>query len=323
LGGSIELVNGDRITGTIVSLADGNLVVKTELAGTITVAVENIRTMESDTPLKIVVAGGQVINRPVEKASGGKIKVAGDDSRTSRQIALKEITAINPPKAAKPKWKGDLSLGLTYSSGNTNDETISGSGNLSKETKKDKITLSADIYKKQVKAAGSSEKITTEDWWKTRGKYDYFLSDKRYVFAQGRYEQDKVALLNKRIITGGGFGFKLIKSDIQNLSLEAGLSNVYEDYDDGSEPSSTVSAIAGYLYDRKINKTFSFKHDLSVFPNVSDPSDYYLTTTAELRAKLNERFFANFKILYDYDATPAQGRKNADTKYILGIGANF
>jgi len=28
-------------------------------------------------------------------------------------------------------------------------------------------------------------------------------------------------------------------------------------------------------------------------------------------------------LLYDYDATPATGRKNADTKYILGIGANF
>jgi putative salt-induced outer membrane protein YdiY len=322
-GDSIELVNGDRITGTVLSLADGKMVIETDLAGTITVAVENIRTVQSKSPLKIIVRHGTEVNAVVQKASDGKIKIVGDADISPQEIALKDIVAINPPAVEEPKWKGEISVGLTHTSGNTNDETTSGSGNLVKETEKDKISLSADIYKKQVESANTSEKITTEDWWKVRGKYDYFLSDKTYAFGQGRYEQDKVALLNKRVIVGGGYGSKWIQSDIQNLSVEAGLSNVYEEYDDGTSGSSSLSAILGYSYDRKINGVFSFIHDMSLFPNINDPADYYLTTTAEFREKINDRFYTNFRVLYDYDASPATGRKNADVKYILGIGANF
>ena len=40
-------------------------------------------------------------------------------------------------------------------------------------------------------------------------------------------------------------------------------------------------------------------------------------------AKLNSRMFTNFKVMYDYDATPAANRKKDDIKYIFGIGANF
>ena len=52
-------------------------------------------------------------------------------------------------------------------------------------------------------------------------------------------------------------------------------------------------------------------------------SDYYLTTTGELRAHFTERMFANFKVILNYDATPAVGAGSTDTKYMLGLGYSF
>ncbi|MHC4105002.1 MAG: DUF481 domain-containing protein, partial [Planctomycetota bacterium] len=52
-------------------------------------------------------------------------------------------------------------------------------------------------------------------------------------------------------------------------------------------------------------------------------SDYYLTSTGEIRAHFTDRMFTNFKAIFDYDSTPAIGAGNTDVKYIWGIGWSF
>lgn len=79
----------------------------------------------------------------------------------------------------------------------------------------------------------------------------------------------------------------------------------------------------GYHYDQQFNKTFSFIHDLTYYPSTEQFNDYFLTSSAELRAKINGHLFSNFKVLFDYDATPATGKGSTDTKYLFGIGLNF
>jgi len=43
----------------------------------------------------------------------------------------------------------------------------------------------------------------------------------------------------------------------------------------------------------------------------------------ELRASLTETMFANFKVIYNFDQTPAPGQGSSDTKYLLGVGLTF
>jgi len=323
-GGSVHLTNGDRVTGKVVKMADGKLTFKSELAGTIEIPLKNIKTLASDEKLEMHFNNGTVLKQPVDiSTTTGRVKIAGDGTIDSQEIAIGDLETINPPLPEPPRWKGNVSVGVTYTSGNTNNETVAFSAGLAKETDKDRITFGADLFKKEVETPDSSEKVTTEDWWKLRGKYDYFYTEKMYVFGEGRYEQDKIALLDRRIIAAGGLGYQWIKSDTQNFSVEAGLSNVFEDYDDGTSGTSKFSAVTGYHYDRKFNNVFSFIHDTSFFPNTADTSDYYLTTSAELRARINTRMFTNFKVLYDYDTTPATNRKKTDIKYIFGVGVDF
>jgi putative salt-induced outer membrane protein YdiY len=322
--GSVHLTNGDRVTGKIVKMAGGKLVVESEMLGTIEIPVGNIKTLDSDEVLDMHFNNGTVLKQSVDMSSTtGRVKIVGDGTVDSQEIAIADLKLINPPLPEPPHWKGDVSVGVTRTTGNTNNDTLAFSAGISKETDKDRITFGADLFKKEVEAPNSTDKLTTEDWWKLRGKYDYFYSKKMYVFGEGRYEQDKVALLDKRVIVGGGLGYQWIKSDAQNFSVEAGLSDVFEDYNDGTQGTSKFSVTTGYHYDLKFNKVFSFIHDTSFFPNTEDTSDYYLTISAELRTKLNTRMFTNFKVLYDYDTTPALNRKRTDVKYIFGIGVNF
>lgn len=322
-GGTVRLTNGDQITGKIVKMGGGKLVLESDLAGVIEIPAKNIETLESDNVLELHFNNGTIVKQQVDAASTGRFKIVGDGTIDSQEIAIGDIEFINPPMPELPRWKGSASVGMTYSTGNTNNETVAFSAALAKETEKDRITFGADLFRKKVETPDSTEKVTTEDWWKLRGKYDYFYSEKMYVFGEGRYEMDKIALLDRRVIAGGGLGYQWLKSETENFSLEAGLSNVFEKYNDGTDGTSKFSLTTGYHYDRKFNDVFSFIHDTSFFPNTADTSDYYLTTSAEIRTMINTRMFTNFKVLYDYDTTPAVNRKKTDVKYILGVGANF
>jgi putative salt-induced outer membrane protein YdiY len=192
---------------------------------------------------------------------------------------------------------------------------------MSKRTEKDRTTLKADAAQKKEEIDGQDE--TTEDWWKVSGKYDYFLSKKTYVFGEGIYETDKIAELDRRVILGGGLGYQWIEKETQNFSTEFGLASVYEKYETDDDSETNLSLQAGYHYDQKFNETFSFIHDLTYYPSTEDFSDYLVTSSAELRAKINDHLFTNFKVLFDYDATPASGQGSTDTKYMFGIGINF
>ena len=305
LAGKIYLTNGDRLTGTVTQMTDGVVTVQTELAGEITLEAKAIRSIQTDAPVKLHYSDGTVAEEPLTETTD-----------------LNRIAAINPPAPETPRWKGDLSAGAIYSSGNTNNESYMFSANMSKRTEKDRTTLKADAARKKERTSTGDDEVT-EDWWKTSAKYDRFLSEKWYMFGQARYETDKIAELDNRIIFGGGSGYQWIESDRTNLSTEAGLACVQESYDDAGSDDSSLSAQAGYHFDHKFNETFSFINDLTYYPSTEQISDYYLTASAELRAKINSRLFTNLKVLFDYDTTPAQDQASTDIKYIFGVGLNF
>ena len=307
----IVMTNGDTLTGTVTKTASGKVVVKTELAGEVQVPLANIQTMSTDKPLEMHLKDGSVVNQPLKAAGDGTVKVAGQ----SEAVKLTAIDKINPER---PRWKGDLSAGATYTTGNTKNESYAFSTNLSKRTEKDRVTFTGDAIRKKE----GSNKVVTEDWWRTGGKYDYFVSKKRYYYGEVNYEVDEIANLDQRLITGGGLGYQWIDNEITSFSSEVGVSWIQEEYGDGTNDES-VAAQAGYRLSHKFNDTFSFIHNMNYYPSTEKVSDYYLTTTGELRAKINSHLFTNFKVLFDYDATPAVGKGSSDLKYIFGAGVTF
>jgi hypothetical protein len=128
-------------------------------------------------------------------------------------------------------------------------------------------------------------------------------------------------------MVGAGVGYQWIESVPFNFSTQAGLASRYEvvkNQDTGELTSdSQMSVQLGYHLDKQLNKTFTAIHDLTYYPSLENSSDYFLTTTGELRAKLTDVIFANFRAILDFDSTPAPGKGKSDVKYILGIGVTF
>ena len=125
------------------------------------------------------------------------------------------------------------------------------------------------------------------------------------------------------MIVGSGGGYQWIESEKMNFSTEAGLASLYEKYENQTDSSSELSAQFGYNLDKKLAKGLKFIHDLTYYPSTEKFSDYYLTSTGEIRAHFTENMFLNFKVILNYDTTPAIDAGTTDTKYMLGLGYSF
>ncbi|UCD53313.1 MAG: DUF481 domain-containing protein [Phycisphaerales bacterium] len=319
----VYLKNGDRYSGTIVKLTDGKLVLKADAAGEVTINQEDIQSLSSAGPLEIHFKDGAVLNQNVQVAQPGQFAIETGPTLRAQTFPLAEVTAINPPPKPKPKWTGSLSAGFTATSGNTSIEAINASFSAVRRSEKDRQTASADYAKGKQDDPDTGEEETIEDWWRAKGQYDYFFSKKFFGFINGSYEKDSIADLDRRVVVGGGAGYQWIESEQTNFSTSLGLASLYEKFDDATDSNSELSAQAGYNFDHQINESVRFLHDLTYFPALDKISDYYLTTTTELRASFTKSMYANFKVIFNYDATPATGRSSTDVKYIFGVGMAF
>lgn len=313
----VELTNGDRVTGKIVTMAEGKMTVETAMMGAVTIDLANVATFSTDEPIKLAFGSGTVLNEKIVGAEAGNFSTAEGGTVQPQTFALSELAAINPPPPAKPEWKGSATAGFTKTTGNTDTTTWSADLTLSRRGEDDRITLGG-IYQ-----LSEDDGTTTRDQWRVNGKYDYFFTEKFYGFLNGSYEKDRIANLDARAIGGLGVGYQWVESDVMNFNTDAGLAFLHEEYSSPDETTNAITAQAGYHFDRKLIDSLTFLHDFRIYPELGSPADFRLSTSAELRAAINKVFFSSFKVLLDHNSAAPSGVDKTDVIYIIGIGANF
>jgi len=315
--------NGDRLTGKIETAVDGKLTLQSKVAGKVTVSLADVQTFSSDEAIEIHLKDGTVVKRKVQAADPNRFAIESGETVQPQALRIADIVTVNPPAKPIPAWTGQISAGFSKTTGNTHNETRSLNVSAIRRSENDRITLNMDYALSRQENPVTGVKMTTEDWWRAKAKYDYFISKKWYAFGDGRYEKDAIALLDRRVLIGGGAGYQWIETDRTKLAAEFGAASLYEKFNNVPESKSEMSIQLGYNFDRKLTKTLEFLNDSTFYPSTKSFSNYYLTSTAELRAHFTPRMFGNFKVIFNYDKTPAPDQGSTDIKYILGVGLSF
>ncbi len=323
LADEVYFKNGDRLSGQIVRMTDGKLVFLSKVVGEVTVNLTDIKTFSSNEPVEVHLKDGTVLHQPVAAAEPNEFALKTAAPLQPQKFPLADVASINPPPAPKPKWTGSVSGALSLTTGNTQANSISGSVSLARRSEQDRTTASADIANTSVTDQDTGEGETTENWWRILGQYDYFFTKKLFGFANGQYEKDDIAHLERRVVVGGGAGYQWIEDEVTMFSTNLGLASVFEKYKFQPETNNQLSLQAGYAFSRQLWKNTKFLNVLTYYPSLDEFSDFFLTSTAEVRTNLTKTMFANFKVIFNYDATPAPDRGTTDTKYLLGVGMNF
>ncbi len=331
----VTLKNGDRFSGSIVSMSDKKLVLKTEHAGTISIDVDAIAQFSSEQPLVVTRTDKQVVSGTV-KAEDSQVAVTTPTG--TQQIPMAEVAVMRSPadQAAYEKslhpgmlegWDGGGNFGLALARGNSDTTNLALGFNAERPSTTDKWTVqAASIYSTNVTNGVSSTSANALGGFI---RYDRNLTKKLFAFGLFAGSYDHAQDLNVRISPSGGLGYHLIASTVTTLDLLGGFGYTYENYSTGYNGSTTgvtnnlINATVGDEFSHKFTPNTTATQDFYFFPYLNGGGGYRGVFDFGVASKLYRAITWNLNFGDRYNSRPVAGKKDNDVLLTTGLGLTF
>ena len=342
----LTLKNGDRLSGTIVKSDDEakTLLIKTDLAGDVTVKWDAITAIVSSQPLHIMLSDGRVIVGRVSTTDGtleiatdgGIVPAAHDAVKAIRDNATQaEMDRLQHPRLLD-YWSGLFDLGLSLTEGNSSTAALTIAGKASRVVPKNKLTLYyTEVYSRD---SNESPALTTANAIHAGVRDEFNLNPRVYAFAFTDFDEDALQHLDLRNVIGGGLGYHIINTKKTQFDGFAGASFNQEYFASYAlanpapppvllfEPSQSrhsAEIVAGESFGTKLGPRTIVSEQLSFFPNLSSTGEYRVTFDANAVTKL--KTWLGWQITFSdrYISDPPIGLKGNDLLLSTGLRLTF
>lgn len=310
----VELDNGDRLSGRIVSLADGVLRLDTAYAGLLALPRERIRAVRTDAPVRVRLADGTEFDGLVQTETPGTVRIRIGELAETGALPLHLMTAINPPRQSDAtQVTVRLSAGGSVASGNTDARSLHLSGEAVARNSVQRVTLDAAINEAEQDGAQTASNA------RLGLKYDHFVSPQAYLYVNSRFEHDGEADLDLRSALGVGAGWQVFDDKTRALALEGGLSYVNEDYGSAPDERFPGARLALKAEQSVWGDRVRLFHDSDLVVSLESLDDYLLRTRTGVRVPVAEQLSLGTSLNYDYDNVPAPGKEKTDTALVFQV----
>ncbi len=329
----ITLKNGDRLTGAIVKSDEKELVMKTDLAGTVTVPLEAVTAINSSNPLFLTLKDGQILSGTVT-TSDGKVQVATKEAGqvTAAKESIRVIRSKDEQTAYEAQldrlrnphlldlWSGSAGASLGGTRGNVNTTSLTLDMNAARTTSRDKVAVYITSLYSRSNATGTP--VTTADAIRGGISYNMNITSRVFGFGFTDMEFDKFAKLDFRFVGGGGLGWHAIKTERNVFDLFFGGSYDKAFYSTGLTQSSG-EVLFGEEYNYNLSKTVVYHEKLTLFPNLSQTGELRMTFDSSLVVGINKWLGLQFSLSDRYLTNPVPGVKRNDLLYTTGVRVTF
>lgn len=311
---TVVLENGDRLSGAIVRMESTSLWLDTAYAGKIKLPWAQVKQIESDKPVRVRLADGTELDGQLLLGGDRQIRIRIGSLAETAPLGLDRVSAINPPRNPdKTMVKGRVSAGGSLASGNTDARTLYLAGEVVARNPVQRVTLDAELNE------ASQDGVDTASNWRLGMKYDHFLKERTYLYANTRFDHDSQTDLDLRSTLGLGGGRQIFDRDDLKLSVEGGVSLVNEDY--GSVPDERFpGARLALKYEQAFwDERFTLFHGSDFLLSLESLEDYLYQSRTGIRLPVGKQLSLGTQLNFDYDAVPAAGKKTTDTAVIFKL----
>jgi len=311
----VRLENGDRITGTVLTLEDKVLTIRTSYAGDLSIPWEAVADIATDGPVDVGLSDDTSFRGVVRAAEDGELSVKAEKVEAPLTFAIGDVAAINP--GPDYQWTAGFNVGLDIEAGNTEKEEYHLNGQFFARTEEARYTVWAE-YDKEYK-----DNDKTKDKSMGTLKYDHFFTEKWYGWFGTLFNRDEFKDLNLRSIASVGPGYQFFETPLSNLSAELGPAYINEDYD-VDEDNNYVGLRWGLAYDSYFfDERVQFFHWNQGIWSLSDSEDIAVYTRTGFRVPLIKGITATLQYNVDWDnAVPAE-EDEVDQRLLLTLGCQL
>jgi putative salt-induced outer membrane protein len=329
----IELKNGDRLTGTITQLDARSLVIKTEFAGTVTIAREAVSRIVAEQPLYTTLKDNQVVvgtvttegeSLAVQTENAGVVRFPKESVQSIRNKELQTAHLAEIERLRNPRlgdlWTGAADVGLSMSQGNAETTSFNVGVNAARATTRDKVTVYFTELFARNSTAGTA--VTTANAKRGGGRYDVNLNDRSFAFGMSDLEFDEFQKLDLRLVLGGGFGWHVRKTEKLGFDFFGGGSMNREYFSTGLDRTSG-EVLLGQEYTQKLSGRATLRERLAFLPNMSERGEFRLNFDTSAVFALNSRIGWHITLSNRYLSNPVPGAQSNDFLLTTGLRVGF
>lgn len=331
----VTLKNGDRVTGTLVTIKGGNMELKSAILGELTIPMAQIATYSSAKPVAVVRKGKETVKGTMELLPSGNLQVKSNGQEQT--LAPANVDLIMPADeyqqkyegpAPKPwqAWKGTAALGESLQRGNQDSNTLTTTIAAIRERPEtvnfERHFRSTFNFATLLSHADEPGSTVTSRTLATGLRQDYLFSSRGFVYGIGLFQHISTEGLYLRQTYGGGLGFQAINNSRETFSIVGGLTYQREHFIAAASDES-MDGMFGEIFGRQFNKRMRLDHNLTFYPNFSEGGQYRFDTTTVFSLKLNTRLALNATFIDLYLSNPPAGNQNNNVTFSTGIGLLF
>lgn len=330
----VTLKNGDRITGTLVNVKGGNLELKSDVLGTLTIPLAQVATFSAEKPAAVMVKGEKPLQGQLQLQPSGDWQVTANGK--SQTVAASSVDVIMPEEAyhklvehtATPwqDWKGTASLGYAVQRGDQQTSNFSTAVAATRERPETPTFVRhwrTNYGLTMVFSHAAENGISvTSNTFSTGLRQDYLFAPDDFLFGLAQLDHVGAQGLYLRQTYGGGYGHDVIKTSRTLFSVLGGITFVHEKFFTGAYNQS-AEALGGERLGIQLTKLVRLDHNLNFYPNLSNTGQYRFDTATTLSAKLSNKFSLNAGVIDFYLSNPAAGSHKNNVAFTTGLGYTF
>ncbi len=350
--------NGDQLTGKLDSVTDGNVIFKSDMAGTVTISIDKIKELKSgaefallrkgDIPGKTHVPEGSVM------VAGGKLTITPPANEPPAVVPAADVSYLID-RASFDKQISHKAGFLTGWSG-----TITGGANIVRSTTTGTsfnvgvalvraiptVPWMAPRNRTTVNVSESYGKLSTPvipppdsdsglpttsdvitNIFHADAERDEYFNPRFYALVDTSFDHNYGQGLQLQQVYGGGVGYTAIKDAKQELDLKADVHYMKQSYIsttvDGVSTTTPSTNIIGTTifegYTRNLPRKMLFTESLNYLPAWNDFKAYSANFNASLTLPVYKRLAATIAVADNYLNDPALYYKKNSFQFIAGV----
>lgn len=310
----LVLKNGDRITGEIKRIWDGEISIEPAYADEFEVDVPAVDHIISDREFEIELADGRefVATMSGEDASGNQVLDAAGESVS---IQLAEFLEVDEPEDFYD-WEVNADISAELNKGNTDSSNSKVRADAMFKHGDHRHRGEVTYFREELSG------VVTKEQDIFVYSYNWLFNDPWFLAGNFSFERDPIIQLNKRVIASAGLGRDIWNTPGKGLSVSLGVGGQSEDIGMTADVSSVATWILRFRYDF-FNGDLELFHNHGINKNIDGRTNTSYRTTTGLRYEITDLLYTTFTLDYDYETNPVPGVVSEDITTLFGFGAEF
>lgn len=309
----VVMKNGDRITGEVEKIWNGEVFIEPEYGDTYAIEMEYVSYVYTDDDFEVEFREGRRTRSVIGSLGlddSGRAAVIVEGGQATYPLA-KIDNMLEIEEFFDWEVRSDISVNVASGNTDTNSGRFYALGKVKLGEHRHRLEFTRDGAEAEGEVTKDQTNVYYEDLWT--------FHDDWFIRGSATWTRDPIKDLDSRSQFFLGPGYHIWDDSKRTLNISVGPNLLVEDI--GGEKRESVSVQTVFRYEQRF-----LDDDLVLFQQtdyqriVSGRENRILNTSTGLRWDLPRDVYVNLQVDFDHETNPAEGREKEDVTYLVGVG---